>query len=188
MVPNLQVGDHLLVNKFVYGAAATAWERRWLPLREPRAGDVVVFRFPADPTRDFVKRVVGEPGATVAMERRQVTVDGLVLDEPWVYHSDPRAYSDSALLPPFYRRRDNLAPVTVPPRSYFVLGDNRDQSEDSRSWGHVPRDYVKGRALAVYWSRAGSAGAGEEDAPTSAGALPSAASPAPARGWPRWVR
>ena len=152
MEPNLRVGDHLLVNKFVYGGSLTAWERRWLPLREPDRGDVAVFRFPRDPERDFVKRLIGLPGETVAIRRRVVTIGGRALDEPWVHHVDPRAYPDSPLLTPFYRRRDNVAPLPVPQGSYWALGDNRDLSEDSRYWGWVPRHYLKGRALLVYWS------------------------------------
>jgi signal peptidase I len=186
MEPNLRVGDHLLVNKFVYGGSATAWERRWLPLREPRAGDVAVFRFPRDPQRDFVKRVVGVPGTEVAMTRRALRVDGIEIVEPHVRHTDPRAYPDSPLLATFYRRRDNLAPLTMPASSYFVLGDNRDLSEDSRYWGLVPRHYLKGRALVVYWARDVDAALARPGAagPGSRGSRPADIW----RWWPRLVR
>jgi signal peptidase I len=153
MEPNLRVGDHLLVNKFVYGGAATSLERALLPLREPGAGDVAVFRFPRDPGQDFVKRIVGVPGSELSLRRRVLRRDGLTVPEPYAHHSDARDYPDTASLPEFYRRRDNLAPLVVPAGSYFVLGDNRDVSEDSRFWGLVPRHYLKGRALLVYWSR-----------------------------------
>jgi signal peptidase I len=153
MEPSLQVGDHLLVNKFIYAPTRYAWERRLLPARDPRHGDVVVFRFPAGARRDFVKRVVGVPGARLTLRRKQLTVDGAPLAEAaYVRYADRRAYPDSPLLDDFFRRRDNLAPFTVPAGTYFVLGDNRDLSEDSRFWGCVPRDHMRGRALLVYWS------------------------------------
>lgn len=172
MEPNLRVGEHLLVNKFVYGPARYAWERRWLPLRDPRRGDVVVFRFPRDPQRDFVKRVIGLPGSHVALRRKQLTLDGAPLAEAsYVHHADVRAYPDSPLLDEFFRRRDNLATTLVPPGSYFVLGDNRDLSEDSRFWGTVPRGGMRGRALLVYWSSAGPATGGSGPLGRLAGSL-----------------
>jgi signal peptidase I len=152
MEPSLRVGDHLLVNKFVYGPTRWAWERRLLPVRAPRPGDVAVFRFPRDPRRDFVKRVVGLPGHEVALARKRLSIDGVALSEAsYVQHTDARAYPDAPWLGPLHRR-DNLAPRAVPPDSYFVLGDNRDQSDDSRFWGAVPRRYLRGRALLVYWA------------------------------------
>jgi len=153
MAPNLLIGDHLLINRFVYGPSRWAWERRWLPLRAPRAGDVAVFRYPRDPRRPFVKRVLGVPGALVELRRRALLIDGVPVDEAgYVHHADPHAYPPSVLLDPFYRRRDNFGPQTVPAGSFFVLGDNREDSADSRQWGWVPRNYLLGRALAVYWS------------------------------------
>jgi signal peptidase I len=153
MEPSLQVGDHLLVNKFVYAPTRYTWERRLLPLRDPRRGEVAVFRFPGQARRDFVKRVIGEPGARLALHRKRLTIDGAPLVEAaYVRHADRRAYPDSPLLDDFFRRRDNLPPFTVPAGTYFVLGDNRDLSEDSRFWGSVPRDHMRGRALLVYWS------------------------------------
>jgi len=153
MEPQLWAGDHLLVNKFVYGPTLFAWERRWLPLRAPARGDIVVFRYPPAPARLFVKRVLATPGERVAMEMRRLIVDGRAVDERgWVRYVDPAAYPDSGLLDSFYRRRDNFGPARVPPGAYFVLGDNRDLSADSRYWGFVARPLVLGRALAVYWS------------------------------------
>jgi signal peptidase I len=180
MEPNLQVGDHVLVNKFVFGRTRYPWERRWLPLREPRRGDVAVFRFPGEPRRDMVKRVVGLPGTRVALHRKQLSVDGTeVVEAAYVHHADRRAYPDSPLLDTFYRRRDNLTPLTVPSEAYFVLGDNRDMSEDSRFWGTVPRSHLRGRALLVYWSTA---------APAAETAAEELATRVPARRRPRLVR
>lgn len=166
MAPNLRAGDLLLVNKFVYGATASEWERRLLPLRDPRFGDVAVFRYPRDPERDFVKRVIGVPGSTVAMVRRRLLVDGVAVDEPYLRHGDADAALPAAAPPPLHRQRDELAPLRVPARAYFVLGDNRDESEDSRFWGLVPRQAMRGRAVLVYWSWA-------------AGPAPDARAPAP---------
>jgi len=153
MEPALRVGEHLLVDRFAYGATLWSWERRWLPLRAPRRGDVIVFRYPRDPSRIFVKRVLALPGEQVAMEMRRVAVDGRPVDERgWARYVDPSAYPDSGLLDAFYRRRDNFGPARVPADAYFVLGDNRDVSADSRFWGFVPQDLVLGRAIAVYLS------------------------------------
>jgi signal peptidase I len=178
MAPTLRVGDHVLVNKFVFGPARYRWERRLLPLREPRAGDVVVFRFPRDRRRDFVKRVVGVPGNRLALDRKRLAVDGReVAETAYVVHTDTRAYPDSPLLHPYFRHRDNLGPLVVPAGHYFVLGDNRDRSEDSRTWGFVPQGLVRGRTLLVYWSR------------PAAEASPAAASEGRRRQHaPRWVR
>jgi signal peptidase I len=116
-----------------------------------RQADVVVFKFPQDPTRDFIKRCMGLPGDTLKMMDKNLYVnDRLVNDAPYVYYHDSMSYP----LDPFgpRRTRDNLGPWTVPPASYFCLGDNRDESNDSRYWGAVPESYVKGRAFMVYWS------------------------------------
>jgi signal peptidase I len=153
MAPALLAGDQLLVNRFVYGPARWSWELRWLPLREPRRGDVAVFRYPRDPRVPYVKRVLGLPGESVALRQLELAIDDRVLDERgYAHHADRARYPRSVLLDPFYRRRDNFGPAVVPEASYFVLGDNRDLSADSRYWGFVPRDYMLGRALVVYWS------------------------------------
>ena len=152
MEPDLLVGDHVLVNKFVFGPSAWSWEQRWLPLRAPRSGDVVVFRYPVDPRRKFVKRCVAGPGERVRMRERQLYRNGQPVRESYVRHVDPRAYPDSPLLDDYYRRRDNFGPLVLPPGQYFCLGDNRDVSDDSRFWGSVPRESVRGRPLLVYGS------------------------------------
>jgi signal peptidase I len=150
MENNLLVGDHLLVNKFVYGPSAAAFERAVLPESTIHRGDVIVFKYPEEPDRDFIKRVVGLPGETLELRKKRVYINGRPLDEPYVHflvppspHAQEVAASDV---------REQYGPVTVPAGHYFVMGDNRDNSQDSRYWGFLPRDYIKGKALMVYWS------------------------------------
>ena len=153
MEKNVLTGDRLLVNKFLYAPLAAPWAALF-PGRALRRGDVVVFRYPGDPRRDFIKRVVGLPGETVAIRDRTVSIDGRPLEEPYVFHADDRVWPDDANVPEERRRRDQLAPLRVPDDAYFVMGDNRDDSSDSRAWGPVPASHVVGRALLVYWSLA----------------------------------
>lgn len=153
MEQNLLVGDHILVNKFVYGQSDGPLERGLLPQREVHRGDVVVFRFPEDPRRDFIKRCVGLPGDEIRIVDKVLYVNGQEIeDDGYTYHADERVYPDSRFLSPVFRRRDNFGPQTVPPDHLFCLGDNRDNSNDSRFWGPVPLRYVKGRAFLIYWS------------------------------------
>jgi signal peptidase I len=149
MEPNLLIGDHLLVNKFVFGPSGP--ERMILPTRDIRRGDIVVFKYPEDPERDFIKRVIGLPGDTVELKQHLVHINGTPLDEPYAHYL-PR--SASGLLDEFTQGdvRDQYGPVVVPAGSFFVMGDNRDNSQDSRYWGFLPRSLVKGRALFIYWS------------------------------------
>src|SRR5712692_6235940 len=151
MEDNLKVGDHIIVNKFIYGPASDIW-KRFLPLRDLRRGDVMVFRYPLQPDTDFVKRVIGMPGDTIEIRDKKVSINGKQLDEPYVIHVDPRTYPLQPALPEPYRSRDQFGPYTVAPDSYFAMGDNRDRSSDSRYWGTVPRSMIKGRAFLVYWS------------------------------------
>jgi signal peptidase I len=148
MEPNLLVGDHLLVNKFVFAPTATPLERAILPMRDIERGDVVVFKFPEDPERDFIKRVIGLPGDTIEVRNRQVTINGSRIEEPYAHYLFP-AGDDEANA---YDVRARYGPVTVPADHYFMMGDNRDNSQDSRYWGFLPAHYVKGRALMIYWS------------------------------------
>ena len=150
MEQNLLIGDHLLVNKFVFSPTATDAERSLLPVTSINRGDVIVFKYPEDPERDFIKRVIGLPGDVVEVRHKRVYIDGRPLDEPYVYDLRP----PSAAASPFgvADLREQYGPVTVPPSEYFVMGDNRDNSQDSRYWGFLPRDLVKGRALIIYWS------------------------------------
>ena len=149
MENNLLIGDHLLVNKFVFSPAATSVERVLLPVRSIHRGDIVVFKYPDEPDRDFIKRVIGLPGETVELKAKKVYIDGHPLDEPYVHFLEPA--SDSQEVTQF-DVRERYGPVRVPEGHYFVMGDNRDNSQDSRYWGFLPRDYVKGRALMIYWS------------------------------------
>ena len=150
MENNLLVGDHLLVNKFVFGPASTGLEHALLPVDAIARGDVVVFKYPEEPERDFIKRVIGLPGETVELRRKRVYIDGSPIDEPYVHFLVPPDPHAREVAP--YDVRENYGPVTVPADHYFVMGDNRDNSQDSRWWGFLPRDYVKGKALMVYWS------------------------------------
>ncbi len=155
METNLLIGDHLLVNKFIYGATVAPSERALLPLRAIRRGDVVVFKFPQDASRDFIKRCVALPGDQVEIVDKRLWVNGSeVDDDSYVRHEDPRVYPRSLYLHDNFRKRDNFGPYIVPENTYFCLGDNRDNSHDSRFWGPVPAAYVKGRAWMVYWSLA----------------------------------
>lgn len=152
MEKNILVGDHLIVNKFIFAPHRDGLLARVLPYRRVRRGDVLVFKFPEDPRRDFIKRTVALPGETVEIRDKTVFIEGARLDEPTVEHSDERVWPDDPALPDSYRRRDQSRPFTVPPASYFALGDNRDNSYDSRFWGPVPAANLKGRAMFVYWS------------------------------------
>jgi signal peptidase I len=162
MEENLLVGDQILVNKFIYGPTMHPWERRLLPVREVRRGDVVVFKFPDDPRHDYIKRCVALPGDEIELVDKDLFIDGEAVDDStYTWHTHPRTFSRSTYLQDEFRRRDNFGPYVVPPRGYFCLGDNRDNSRDSRVWRQtaVPRDHVKGRAVLIYWSLQPTAGA-----------------------------
>jgi signal peptidase I len=150
MENNLLIGDHLLVNKFVFGPTPLALGRAALPVRPVRRRDIVVFKYPNEPDRDFIKRVIGLPGDTVELRNKKVYVNEQPLDEPYVHFLSPPSsqYQEVTSLDV----RERYGPVTVPPDHYFVMGDNRDNSQDSRYWGFLPRSYIKGRALLIYWS------------------------------------
>lgn len=152
MEKNLLIGDHILVNKFVYGPTMFPLEAGLLPVRKVRRGDVVVFKYPDDPTRDFIKRCMGLPGDTLKMVDKDLYVnDRRVDDSAFTYYEDAGTYPRDLLFNP-RRKRDSFGPKTVPPGSYFCMGDNRDNSNDSRYWGPVPASHIKGRAFMVYWS------------------------------------
>ena len=152
MENNLLIGDHLLVNKFMVGPTLSSLERTLLPIRAIRRGDVIVFKFPEEPSRDFIKRVVGLPGETLKLRNKKISINGQPLDEPYVQFLEPPGATSQFLEVTSYDVRERYGPVTVPPNQYFVMGDNRDNSQDSRYWGFLPRDYIKGRALVIYWS------------------------------------
>ena len=152
MEENLLIGDHLLVNKFVFGPTATRAERALLPVGTIRRGDVIVFKYPEEPERDFIKRVIGLPGETVELKEKKVYVNGKGLDEPYVHFLQPPGQNSEFHEVTSFDVRERYGPVTVPPEHFFVMGDNRDNSQDSRYWGFLPREYVKGKALVIYWS------------------------------------
>jgi signal peptidase I len=147
---NLLIGDHLLVNKFIFAPTPLSIGKAILPVRPIRRDDIVVFKYPDQPDRDLIKRVIGLPGETVELRNKKVYIDGKPIDEPFVHFltppsSDLQEVTSSDV-------RENYGPVTVPADQYFVMGDNRDNSEDSRYWGFLPRNNVKGKALVIYWS------------------------------------
>lgn len=155
MENTLLIGDHLFVNRFLYGQRIPAHFDRFLPslkkkrplaLRQPRRGDIVVFVPPHRRNKDFIKRVIGVPGDRIEIRKRAVYINGTKVDEPYVVHRDPEG------LGLFERRRDNLTETTVPEGMYFVMGDNRDRSEDSRFWGFVSFRDIKGKAMFIYFS------------------------------------
>ncbi len=147
MIKTLLIGDHILVNKLAYGVKNPVTRTAWIKSGPPERGDVIVFIYPVDRKKDFIKRVIGIPGDTVQIINKKVFVNGKPFPEPpGVQHTDPR------IIPGSVQPRDNFGPVTVPKDMLFVMGDNRDQSYDSRFWGFVPMKDVKGKAFVIYWS------------------------------------
>jgi signal peptidase I len=151
MEPRLLPGDHVVVNKFVYGRCAGPWARL-LPQRDPARGDVVVFRSPADPSRDLVKRFVGLPGETVEVVSKTLLVNGRAIPEAYVVHRAPDVLPKGPDVPKALAFRDNFGPLILPEGDFLALGDNRDDSLDSRFFGPASRGLLKGRAVVVYWS------------------------------------
>jgi signal peptidase I len=139
MEKNLLIGDHLLVNKFVYGLHSGFWSKI-LPYEELRRGDVIVFKYPKGPEVAYVKRLMGLPGDRVEMTGHTVYINGKPLTEPYTQYIDPGSVYE------------HYGPYDVPQGQYFAMGDNRDNSQDSRFWGFVPRDHILGKALVIYWS------------------------------------
>jgi signal peptidase I len=152
MENNLLIGDHLLVNKLVYSPSWGGFEDRLLAKKPIGRGHVIVFKYPEEPERDFIKRVVGLPGETVEIRDKTVYINGRRLEEPYVHFQEPLIRRDDPAFGLREEGRDNWGPRIVPEGSLFVLGDNRDNSKDSRYWEFLPCDQVKGRALLVYWS------------------------------------
>jgi signal peptidase I len=138
MQPTLLVGDYILVDKSAYRVGA------------PQRSDIVVFLYPQDEKRDFIQRIVGTPGETVHVKGRQVFINGELIPEPYVRPTD--GASPPGAQPAFCGYAYGCEPTMIPADSYFVMGDNRDNSQDSRYWGFLPRDLVKGKALVIYWS------------------------------------
>ena len=146
MENTLAVGDHLFVNRFLYGIKIPFTRTRILKLRDPARGDVVVFEFPEDRSKDFIKRVIGVPGDVVEVRNKVVYVNGAPYRNPHEVHKE------AGIIPREESPRDFFGPVRVPADSYFVMGDNRDRSYDSRFWGFVKNSDLKGKAFVKYWS------------------------------------
>ncbi|HUP23935.1 MAG TPA: signal peptidase I [Thermoanaerobaculia bacterium] len=156
MKETLLIGDHLFVNRFVFGPQQTALERAVFPGRPVQRGDIVIFRSPETPELDLVKRCVGLPGDTIEVIDKDLFVNGsLVDDDHYTQHVDPRVYARNGPWGQDVKRRDNFGPLAVPEQHIFCMGDNRDSSYDSRYFGTVPLAHVKGRAVMVYWSYGG---------------------------------
>jgi signal peptidase I len=146
MEDTLAIGDHILVSKFIYGTKIPFSDKRILKIRDPRRGDVIVFEYPEDPSKDFIKRVIGTPGDEVEVKEKKVYINGRPYENPHEVHKEKE------LIPREQNPRDNFGPVKVPESSYFVMGDNRDRSYDSRFWGFVKNPKIKGLAFIKYWS------------------------------------
>ncbi len=146
MKETLKIGDHILVNKFLYGVKLPFIQKTIIPVSEPDRGDIIVFEFPEDPDKDFIKRVVALEGDTVEVRNKKVYVNGKKVEGVHAIHTDPHT------IPGVMQPRDNFGPVTVPKDALFVMGDNRDHSYDSRFWGFVDLKAVKGKAFIIYWS------------------------------------
>lgn len=151
METTLLPGDHVLVNKFLYGKHEGPW-RGLLPHREIALGDVAVFRSPENPDVDLIKRVTGLPGDLIEVRNKALRRNGGAVAEPWAIHRDERVYTRESGAPDAVRRRDDFGPFEVPHGSFFAMGDNRDESRDSRAWGVVDLGLLRGRAVLVYWS------------------------------------
>lgn len=147
MMDTLLVGDYILVNKFLYGAEIPLTPWRMPGLRDPQRGDIIVFRYPQDERRDFIKRIIGVPGDEILIRGHAVYVNGRRLDEPYAKHTAPPPAHDG-----YCGYAYGCQPTVVPPGAYFVMGDNRDNSQDSRYWGFVRREKIKGKAFLIYWS------------------------------------
>ncbi len=146
MKPTLQIGDHILVTKFIYGVKIPILRKTLIPISDPKRGDIVVFIYPEDRSKDFVKRVIGIAGDTIEIKSKKIYLNGLP------YTDNFSVYTDDMIIPGEAQPRDNYGPKTVPPNSLFVMGDNRDQSYDSRFWGFVDLKDVLGKAFIIYWS------------------------------------
>jgi len=146
MIPTLLVGDHILVNKFIYGTKVPFSDKRFLVLRKPARGDIIVFRYPEDPSRDFIKRVIAVGGDVIESRKKAIYVNGKHIEENYVQ------YTDASSNPRSFEPRDNFGPYIVPKDKYFMMGDNRDQSYDSRYWGYVDLSDIRGEAIILYWS------------------------------------
>ncbi|MBN1833575.1 MAG: signal peptidase I [Deltaproteobacteria bacterium] len=146
MEPTLLIGDHIFVNKFIYGIKIPFLRKTLIPFKNPSRGDIIVFIFPKDESKDFIKRLIGLPGEKIEIKGRDIFIDGKRFDDPYGDYEDSlEDWSNPG-------KACSYCTTTVPEGHYFVMGDNRDNSEDSRYWGFVPADSIKGKAFIVYWS------------------------------------
>jgi len=167
MLETLQIGDHLMVSKFLYGVKLPFTDKTLVPVSDPERGDVIVFKYPENPDVDYIKRLIAVPGDTVEIRDKELYVNGEPQKGSYTMYKDPSVYQRSswmpeALTPGMFAayfngnnnlaKRDNLPKLTVPEGKYFVMGDNRDGSYDSRFWGFVDRSAIIGKALFIYWS------------------------------------
>jgi signal peptidase I len=146
MVPTLLVGDHILVNKFIYGVKLPYFRNTLIPISSPKREDVIVFIYPVDHSKDFIKRVIGLPGDTLEILGRKIYINGKLHEDPFGYYALDKEAPSSR------REEVHIGPIGVPEDHLFVMGDNRDHSYDSRFWGFVPLSAVKGKAFIIYWS------------------------------------
>lgn len=146
MIPTLLVGDHLFVNKFIYGVKIPFFRKTIIPVTNPKKGDVVVFIYPLDRSKDFIKRVIGTAGDKIEIKNKKLFLNDQAYADPF------GIYDDDAVYPADAQPRDNFGPVIVPDKALFVMGDNRDHSLDSRFWGFVDLKDVQGKAFIIYWS------------------------------------
>jgi len=146
MIPTLQIGDWLLVNKFIYGIKIPLTRKTLIPIKEPQRGDIVVFIYPMDRTKDFIKRVIGVAGDVIEIRNKKISINGSPFDDTY------GIFTDSLILPRSMQPRDNFGPVKVPDGHIFAMGDNRDNSYDGRFWGFVKLKDVVGKAFIIYWS------------------------------------
>jgi signal peptidase I len=146
MIPTLLIGDHILVNKFIYGTTIPFTDKKILIFKNPQKEDIIVFKYPRNPDKDFIKRVIATEGDVIEEKNKIIYLNGQALNEPYIQHVDTNL-SFNAMDP-----RDNFGPIKVPKNKLFVMGDNRDQSYDSRYWGFVDLSEVRGKAFIIYWS------------------------------------
>jgi signal peptidase I len=145
MEPTLLIGDHILVNKFLYGVKIPFTRKTLIPVSDPKREDVIVFIYPVDTSKDFIKRVIALPGEKLEIIDSRVYIDGKPYGDKYGRYTEPVGRNPSG-------SHQDFGPITVPESQYFVMGDNRDHSYDSRFWGFVPSDSVKGKAFVIYWS------------------------------------
>jgi len=151
MMNTFKIGDHIFVAKFIYGIRIPFTRNYIWEIQEPKRDEIIVFQFPLEPKKDFIKRCIAVPGDTVEIKDKKVYINGKLKEQEYAIYADERVYPNYRELPVEYRNRDNLGPIVIPENSYFVMGDNRDHSYDSRFWGPLERGYIKGKALFLYW-------------------------------------